>query len=174
MMPTIRIDNEVWNYLKSKAAPFEDTPNDVLRRELKIVGTQQSTGTPARKSSGRTHLRPEKDYSYHDITGFRLEGFHKDGKSAPCQSYSEMMKLLSSYLWLRHMDSFTKVALELHGKKRPYFSKNPGDLRKPHRLAASDIFVETNLSANNIVALIRVLLEKLGHDPDSLIVELAN
>jgi hypothetical protein len=69
------------------------------------------------------------------------------------------------------MDSFAKVALDLHGKTRPYFSKNAVELRKPHRLAASDIFVETNLSANNIVGIIRVLLEKLGHDPNSLRIE---
>jgi hypothetical protein len=31
-MPTIRIDDEVYAWLKSKAIPFEDTPNSVLRR----------------------------------------------------------------------------------------------------------------------------------------------
>ena len=171
-MPTIRIDDEVWSYLKSKAKPLEDTPNDVLRRELKIIRTQNPISESiAGKSDTRIRLAPDKDYSYHRITGFRLEGFHKDGKAAPCRSFSEMMKLLTSYLWLRHMDSFAKVALDLHGKTRPYFSKNPAELRKPHRLAASDIFVETNLSANNIVGIIRVLLEKLGHDPNSLKIE---
>ena len=32
MMPTIRIDQEVWAWLKLHAQPFEDTPNSVLRR----------------------------------------------------------------------------------------------------------------------------------------------
>jgi Mrr restriction endonuclease-like protein len=32
MMPTIRVDDEVWGWLKSQAQPFEDTPNSVLRR----------------------------------------------------------------------------------------------------------------------------------------------
>ena len=31
---TIEIDERVWNYLKSKAIPFEDTPNSVLNRIL--------------------------------------------------------------------------------------------------------------------------------------------
>jgi negative regulator of replication initiation len=35
-MPTIRIDDDVWTFLQSKAIPLQDTPNDVLRRELKI------------------------------------------------------------------------------------------------------------------------------------------
>ncbi len=32
MAPTIRIDDAVWEWLKSHARPFEDTPNSVLRR----------------------------------------------------------------------------------------------------------------------------------------------
>lgn len=165
-MPTIRIDDDVWSYLKSKATPFEDTPNDVLRRELKIGTPKPKTGD--RPTSDRVRLAPDKDYSYQRIKGFRLDWFHKDGKEAACSSFADMLKTLSGYLWLRHMDKFAKVALELHGKRRPYFSRNPADLRKPYQLPASDIFIETNLSANNIVAIGRVLLEKLGHDPDSL------
>ena len=30
----IEIDEKVWNYLKTKAEPFEDTPNSVLNRIL--------------------------------------------------------------------------------------------------------------------------------------------
>jgi hypothetical protein len=41
-MPTIRIDDEVWSFLQSKAVPLEDTPNDVLRRELKIGGVESA------------------------------------------------------------------------------------------------------------------------------------
>jgi negative regulator of replication initiation len=169
-MPTIRIDGEVWSYLKSKATPFEDTPNDVLRRELNIAGPKKPA-PPVAQQHQRIRLAPDKDYSYQPIRGFRLDWAHKDGKAAACNSFSEMFKMLSSYLWLRHMDIFWKVALDLHGKKRPYFSKNPADLRKPHKLAASDIYVETNLSANNIVAISRILLEKLGHDPNSLTIQ---
>jgi 5-methylcytosine-specific restriction protein A len=31
-MPTIRVDDDVYSWLKSQAVPFEDTPNSVLRR----------------------------------------------------------------------------------------------------------------------------------------------
>jgi hypothetical protein len=30
----IEVDERVWNYLKTKAEPFEDTPNSVLNRIL--------------------------------------------------------------------------------------------------------------------------------------------
>jgi hypothetical protein len=31
-MPTIRVDNEVYSWLKGRATPFEDSPNSVLRK----------------------------------------------------------------------------------------------------------------------------------------------
>lgn len=35
-MPTIRIDEEVYSWLRSGAVPFDDTPNSVLRRLAKL------------------------------------------------------------------------------------------------------------------------------------------
>jgi len=35
-MRVIRVDDDVWRALQKKALPFEDTPNSVLRRILKV------------------------------------------------------------------------------------------------------------------------------------------
>lgn len=40
-MPTIRIDDDVYSWLKAQAEPFEDTPNSVLRR---IAGLGERSG----------------------------------------------------------------------------------------------------------------------------------
>jgi hypothetical protein len=40
-MPTIRIDDDVYDWLQQRAKPFKDTPNSVLRRELGIAGSGQ-------------------------------------------------------------------------------------------------------------------------------------
>jgi negative regulator of replication initiation len=58
MMPTIRIDNDVWNHLKRKAEPFEDTPNSVLRRLLRLEKKSRKarripTGTRTAQSAYR-------------------------------------------------------------------------------------------------------------------------
>lgn len=45
----IEIDEKVWNYLKSKAEPFEDTPNSVLNRIL--LGGQMSRPHEANKTT---------------------------------------------------------------------------------------------------------------------------
>src|SRR2546427_414715 len=42
-MPTIRVDNDVWEWLKRNARPLEDTPNSVLRR---VAGLDAHNATP--------------------------------------------------------------------------------------------------------------------------------
>lgn len=39
MTPTVRIDDEVYEFIKKHAEPFVDSPNDVLRRLLRLDGS---------------------------------------------------------------------------------------------------------------------------------------
>src|SRR4051812_11162508 len=43
-MPTIRIDDDVYESLKKKAEPFVDTPNSVLRRMLDLDAPPEPKG----------------------------------------------------------------------------------------------------------------------------------
>src|SRR5256885_372642 len=45
-MRTIRIDDEVWRAIQKRAKPFEDTPNSVLRRVLKLTAVHARSTTP--------------------------------------------------------------------------------------------------------------------------------
>jgi hypothetical protein len=47
-MRTIRIDDEVWQELKKRAVPLEDTPNAVLRRLLGLDGEETRERSPRR------------------------------------------------------------------------------------------------------------------------------
>ena len=46
-MPTIRIDDEVWAWLKMHAQPLEDTPNTVLRKIARL----ESDPSPSKSQS---------------------------------------------------------------------------------------------------------------------------
>jgi hypothetical protein len=70
----------------------------------------------------------------------------------------------------RHQDQFSEV-LKLSGRKRPYFSKNPKELRYPEKLNGTDIYVETNLSATNIMTLTRRILTLFGHSDNEWVIE---
>ena len=162
-MPTIRIDDEVWKFLQSRAKPFEDSPNDVLRRELGI----DRPGAVASGSSFQTmsELRrielilPDSDYTNSAASGFEL-----DGKRFTARTFKEILIGVSEFLRKQHGDAFDKVATSLCGKKRVYFSSNVKSLRSPFRIPQSNLFVETNLNANMIVAICATLVKSLGHD----------
>lgn len=88
MSQTIRIDDEVWTWLKGMARPLEDTPNSVLRRVagLNQTGTQEA-GTENERG-GKIMLTTSGSRSVR-ITGetlklkYKLDAkhalYHKDG-----------------------------------------------------------------------------------------------
>jgi hypothetical protein len=59
-MPTIRLDDDVFNGLKSLAEPFTDTPNSVIRRLLEERGALPSIRT-ASESPGDTSKKSTDD-----------------------------------------------------------------------------------------------------------------
>ncbi|PZS39108.1 MAG: hypothetical protein DLM62_10070 [Pseudonocardiales bacterium] len=64
-MPTIEVSDTVYQALKERAIPFEDTPNSVLERLLNDPGEQRGDGAARIPPPGRAAvgtLLPEGDY----------------------------------------------------------------------------------------------------------------
>lgn len=59
MLPTIRIDEDVWSALQRQAIPFEDTPNSVLRRVLGLGQDRAPTSVPSRPQEGNRSTQNE-------------------------------------------------------------------------------------------------------------------
>jgi negative regulator of replication initiation len=192
-MRTIRVDDDVWRFLQSRAKPFEDSPNDVLRRELNVSGQSSRTDAldgvlgempeaneedqgeayqdsvmvkPAFQHRRSDDLRPDKDYTH-----FSVRGYQFDGRHTPSRSFKEVLMRLCNELRRIHREKFDKVAVELRGKKRVYFSRNSRDLKFAEELLGGGLFAETNLNANLMVGICRKLVEKLGYDPNSFQIE---
>jgi hypothetical protein len=49
---TVKIDDEVWETLKSAAVPFEDEPNDALRRLLGLTDTRMPPNAQGANGGG--------------------------------------------------------------------------------------------------------------------------
>ena len=60
MCPTIRVDDEVYGWLRSQAVPFDDTPNSGLRR---MAGIDGPTKEDTLVSLAKDRPAPSKDYS---------------------------------------------------------------------------------------------------------------
>lgn len=66
-MPTIRLDDDVFNGLKSLAEPFTDTPNSVIRRLL------QERGTLAKGDNSESVPGPAQTKTSSTVTGGRSQ-----------------------------------------------------------------------------------------------------
>ena len=53
----------------------------------------------------------------------------------------------------------------MRGRKTKLFSTNPANIRNPHKLQDSELYVETNLSANAMRNLIIKMLQKYNLKP---------
>ncbi len=92
MVPTIRVDDEVWSWLKQHARPLEDTPNSVLRR-IAGLGTHsddegKNTGS-AEPIARPTVRRPRVRDDHMPMAEFRepiLSLLHQNGGQLDRQS----------------------------------------------------------------------------------------
>jgi len=89
-MPTIRIDDDVYSWLKSQAIPFEDTPNSVLRRLAGLDSNNDTDIEIEKENKGGdqmiTAIRPRGRrwtgkllQDHWQIDGVKHVLYHKDG-----------------------------------------------------------------------------------------------
>lgn len=110
---------------------------------------------------------PQRAESY---TGKYIVSFTLKGTVYKVSSWKDMLMEICNIMLNTHRNSFEQVE-KLVGRKRPYFTKTPGELRSPERVNGSDIYVEVNLSAKRIVKLSKDILALFGYETDDLSIE---
>jgi len=106
-----------------------------------------------------------------DFKGKTLCSFTFKGKRYETKYWKDMMLQVSKMMSELHGDKFESV-LGLSGRKKPFFSKNPGDLRSAEKIGSTDIYAETNLSAESMVKLSKSLLTLFGYQESDLSMEI--
>lgn len=98
-MPTIRIDDEIYDWLQKMARPFEDTPNSVLRR---VAGLDDSQEKEVKMTTTRLSTSPQIQGGKTPQSAFRkpiLSVLKKlGGKGDRQRVLNEMEKLLADQL----------------------------------------------------------------------------
>ena len=112
----------------------------------------------------------KKVYIPTGYTGKSITAFVLDGTRYSVKSWKEMLLKVSELMYIKYPSRFEDV-LTLVGRKRPYFSKNPDELRIPSEIRGTGIYVETNLSANHIVKITKRVLNMFGYQEDALKIE---
>lgn len=105
------------------------------------------------------------------VTGKKPAAFTFNGSRYEVTSWKGMLIKLCEVLHAAQGNRFAKV-LNLKGQKRPYFSRNPKDLRESAEIIGTDIHVETNFSATDIIGMTRNLITLFECHEDSFSYEL--
>ncbi len=105
-----------------------------------------------------------------NYTGKSVVAFTLNGIKYNVNSWKEMLIKITNLMLSAHREQFDKV-LNLVGRKRPYFTRNPNELRHPERINNTDIYVETHLNSNRIVKLSRDIIELFGYKRNQLHIE---
>ena len=154
-------DETVKQFLKD-FSPFitaVDTGRELARAD------QESRGRRTGKSLAKDRLK--------DYTGKHIKSLIFKGKRYSVKNWKDAWLKMCELMLFAHRSEFDKV-LTLRGRKRPYFSRHSGDLREPVKIKGTNIYVETNLSANNIVSLLEKIIQLFGYSVADIAFELEN
>ena len=142
-------------------------PPPRLRRAIATIrgsNVAAESPTPAarpRKPRGRSRSR----YTFTRPVAYTLFGARHE-----IRTFRDVLLGVCATLHERSPAEFERV-LELRGRVRPYFSRNPDDLHEAVQVGRSGIFAETNLSASSVVERCEQVVELCGFDPRDFEIE---
>ena len=118
---------------------------------------------------GRTAVAPPTA----DFKGRSPAAFRLDGERLEAARWNEVLRGTCEQLAHDLGPAFAGQVAHLQGKRRPYFSSTPSDLRVPLRIPAADLYVEGNFSANDCVRLARRVVAAVRGSDAGFEIELA-
>ncbi len=122
------------------------TSNEILSRKQ-----------PARKPT----VAIEGSYIGKSVTAFTFRNTRYEVKY-----WIDVLTQICRLMYDVHRRDFGRV-LQLQGRKRPYFTRNRDELRVPQQVEDSGIYVETNLSSNQIVKISTRVVLLFGYSDKS-------
>ena len=107
---------------------------------------------------------------FENFTYKRPKAFTLEGKKYPVRDWKQLLWMTCEVLNARNpqlFESFTKKT-NMQGNSRKYFSFTDTGMYNPQKIAGSNIYVETNHSANGICNVIADMLEQYNIAIDSV------
>lgn len=143
--------------------PTPDQMADFLNRVAAPTGPTTSPPGPAPEPSAHPpHTPRPRRASAGGYTFSRPSSFSFRGSEHPASTWKEVLVGLCAEIAKLHPDSFSKV-LQLRGRKRDYFSRDFRGMTNPQEVPGTSVFVETNLSANDVAKRCRQVLHLFGY-----------
>jgi negative regulator of replication initiation len=103
-----------------------------------------------------------------DPTGRKPIAIAVLGESQPVRSWKGVLLAVCNVLARRYPDDFATQAAQIKGRKRHYIAPASEGMISPAPIENTNLWVETNLSAVNIIGLIDRMLQRFGPEPHDL------
>lgn len=86
------------------------------------------------------------------------------GETHAVASWKAVLMTVCAVLAERHGTDFAEKVLTLRGRKRSYFGRSAEGMTRGEALGASGLWVETNFSAQDILKVVRLVMDALGYE----------
>lgn len=140
---------------------------DVLRKSVnkEILEDDMEFLEDDQKRINYEEYRVDEMVAHDLMTDFRYTkpaAFSLDEIRYPARMWKQMLVKICEILYQKNNKIFEEFLEDkfMQGKTRKYFSRNEASLRNPEKIKGSNIFVETNLSANSTRDMVMKMLDK--------------
>ncbi|MCW6035387.1 hypothetical protein K4A83_03735 [Spirulina subsalsa FACHB-351] len=114
---------------------------------------------------------PEKQWFEKSYSGQTIVAFHFNGERYETESWKDFLINVCILIKLNHSKDFYKVQEAVKGRTRYFFTTKPEDLRKAEKISGTNLYVETSLSANDVVKLIKKIVDLFEYPADVIAIE---
>ena len=146
--------SEKFVFLQGAYQDFAETVNKLLQNTSREDLTEEPTSSES----------PDID----DYTGMTPSVLKLFGESYDVDTWADTLTTAVTQI-LRTVDDHEPIT-EIDGRKRSYFVKEgqQSELVKPRQIPDTDLYLETNFSANDCVRIIGRVMDKYGYDKAEL------
>ncbi len=159
---------------ETRLQPAPELIISVLRGEPVPAGTVfpgSATGSPTDQHPSNGDAKPPADVGQpkqkRRAAGKSPKGYRLWGTRHGVTTHRAVLVGVAHALFKKHESEFQK-ALKLRGRKLPWVSADPEELRAPSEIEGSPYFIDVHLSAKAIERRCNRLLSTFGHNSDDL------
>jgi len=160
----IKFIESFFNYREDDTVEKPTKIISIRRRPRKTYLDQLKNNKTISSSKGLFDL----DY---DFTKTNVIGFEFLGESYSARTFKDVLVGFVAIIFNNNRNDFDKIS-NVMGTKNLYFSSRAENIRRPYKIEGSKYYVETNLSANNIREIIKMVLLTFGYSHDSFKIRL--
>lgn len=160
------LDEEWWGELLNTPAP--STP---VRLPPIVAVVEAETTEPAAEAA---YGAAAENAVNNSPTGRKPVAVTLLNRREPVKTWKDLLVFVCKSLAEEHGATFTSVATATHGRKRRYIAESTEGMIAPKPIPETTLYVETNLSAHDILRLSHVLLSELGYPPEAMAVDFAD